>query len=205
MKINGCLEWMFFVTLLIVVNAANSATTTTTGVPQAAQSPDSSKHYTVSGGSLDFWALVQPSSLKVHGTTSDMTGSMNQNKNVLSGFLEVPLKNFETGMAVRNSHLKEKVFETDKYDKAKLSITELKIPDGKTGEIKDLPFTGTLSLHGVDKPITGTVILTVGDKTISFEATTEIQYSDFNIPVQKFTMMTVQQPVKIVAKGDAKL
>jgi polyisoprenoid-binding protein YceI len=159
---------------------------------------------TLTSGSIDFYAIGKPSMLKIHGESTKLTGTITRKGNVFSGQFEIPLDSFETGMSVRNKHLKEKVFETSKYDKAKLTITELKIPDEKTGEIKELPFTGKLSLHGVEKDITGTAALNVTDKLITFSTEAEIKMSDYQIPLPEFMGMTMQDQVKILTKGEAK-
>jgi polyisoprenoid-binding protein YceI len=160
--------------------------------------------FTVGGGSLEFFAIGKPSMLKIHGESAQMTGVLNRDGDQVTGDLEIPLASFETGMKVRNDHLKEKVFETSKFEKAKLTIVTLTLPTGKTGELKDLPFTGKLALHGVEKDVSGTATFTVSDKTLGFEAQLDVKMSDFQMPPPEFMGMTIQDQVKVNAKGEAK-
>jgi polyisoprenoid-binding protein YceI len=160
--------------------------------------------FSVANGTLEFFAIGKPSMLKIHGESTAMTGTLTRDVDTVTGAFEIPLNSFETGMSVRNNHLKEKVFETSKFDKSKLTITKLTLPAGKTGELKDLPFTGKLNLHGVDKDVSGTATVMVGDKTLGFSAQFEVKLSDFQIPPPEFMGMTMQDVVKVSAKGDGK-
>lgn len=77
----------------------------------------------------------------------------------LAGDVAMDLSTIDTGIALRNQHLKENYLDVAKgegFNKAVLS--EIKLPD-VSGETFDgtTPFTGTLLLHGVKKPVAGTV------------------------------------------------
>ena len=198
----------FGLILLVTAQAAPGATqikTTNVKTTDEKTAPKSAASaLTVKDGTLNFFAIGKPSMLKIHGESSALTGTATQNNHSLTADLEVPLDSFETGMKLRNKHLKEKVFETSKFDKAKLSITKLELPMAKTGEIKDLPFSGKLNLHGVEKDISGTATVNVGDKTTTFSAETNIKMTDFSIQPPEFMGMTIQDQVKVTAKGEAK-
>ena len=160
--------------------------------------------FAVNAGALEFFAIGKPSMLKIHGESAQMTGNLNRDGNSVTGVLEIPLESFETGMKVRNDHLKNKVFETSKFDKAKLTIVTLTLPEGKSGELKDLPFTGKLMLHGVEKDVNGVASLNAQEKTMGFNAELNVKMSDFQMPQPEFMGMTVQDQVKISAKGEGK-
>jgi polyisoprenoid-binding protein YceI len=162
------------------------------------------QNLSVKDATTEFFAIGKPSMLKIHGESKQTSGTVSHAGNTLSGKLEIPLDSFETGMAVRNEHLKNKVFEVSKYQKAILTISKLVLPEGKTGEIKNLPFEGTLNLHGVEKPVTGTANITA-DKEVAFEASFSVKLTDFNIPPPEFMGMTIQNEVKVKADGKAKL
>jgi polyisoprenoid-binding protein YceI len=158
----------------------------------------------VTEGALEFFAIGKPSMLKIHGESKAMTGELNRSGADVTGNFQIPLDSFTTGMGVRDTHLKEKIFEIKKFDKATLKITKLQIPGGKAGDYKGLDFTGTLNFHGVDKDIAGKADVTVTDTSIKFDTTAEVNLSDFKIDQPEFMGMTVQDKVKIEAKGEAK-
>lgn len=95
-------------------------------------------------------------------TTTALTGTLTlegAKPARLAGDVSMDLSTIDTGIALRNQHLKENYLEVAKgegFNKAVLS--EIKLPD-VSGETFDgtTPFTGTLLLHGVKKPVAGTV------------------------------------------------
>ena len=77
----------------------------------------------------------------------------------LGGEVAVDLRAIDTGIALRNEHLREKYLETAKgegYDKAVLSGILLADPDSETFTGSSA-FTGTLLLHGVKHDVAGKV------------------------------------------------
>src|SRR5438876_4947177 len=94
--------------------------------------------------------------------TSALSGSLTTSAAhppAFDGSLAVDLRTLDTGIGLRNDHLREKYLEIDKgagYDKAVLSDIDLKglNPDAPEGKAS---FTGSLTVHGVKKTVTGPV------------------------------------------------
>jgi polyisoprenoid-binding protein YceI len=105
----------------------------------------------------------------------------------LTGELAVDLKTIDTGIELRNQHLREKYLEVAKagFDKAVLS--EIRLADA-TGETFDgkTGFTATLRLHGVSRPVSGNAeVRHVGDAVrvvVSFPLT----LTDFAIEAPQY-------------------
>jgi polyisoprenoid-binding protein YceI len=77
----------------------------------------------------------------------------------LAGDVSMDLTTIDTGIALRNQHLKEKYLEVakgDGFNKAVLSEIQLAAATGETFD-GTTPFTGTMLLHGVKHPVAGTV------------------------------------------------
>ena len=77
----------------------------------------------------------------------------------LLGDVSMDLATIDTGIALRNQHLRENYLELakgDGYNKAVLSDIQLADASGETFD-GTTPFTGTMLLHGVKKPVAGTV------------------------------------------------
>jgi len=75
------------------------------------------------------------------------------------GTISMDLTTIDTGIALRNQHLKENYLEVakgDGFNKAVLSDIQLAEASGETFD-GTTPFTGTMLLHGVKKPVAGTV------------------------------------------------
>jgi polyisoprenoid-binding protein YceI len=76
----------------------------------------------------------------------------------LAGDVSLDLSTIDTGIALRNQHLREKYLEVakgDGFNKAVLSDLQLRDAGGETFDGTS-DFTGTMLLHGVKRAVTGT-------------------------------------------------
>ena len=76
---------------------------------------------------------------------------------LLGGEISMDLATIDTGIGLRNQHLRENYLEVAKgkgFDRAVLSEIQLKDADGEAFEGRTA-FTGTLLLHGVKHPLEG--------------------------------------------------
>jgi polyisoprenoid-binding protein YceI len=76
----------------------------------------------------------------------------------LVGDVSIDLSTIDTGIGLRNQHLRENYLEVARgegYNKAVLSEIQLAQAGGETFD-GTTPFTGTLLLHGVKRPVAGT-------------------------------------------------
>lgn len=70
--------------------------------------------------------------------------------------IDVDLTSFRTGIELRDEDLRDQFFETSKFAKATLTLTGLEratSPALVEGAVNEAIAAGTLSLHGVDKPV----------------------------------------------------
>lgn len=124
----------------------------------------------------------------------------------LSGDLQVDLQTLDTGIGLRNTHLREKYLEVGKgagFDRAVLSDIVVSGVDLTAGSGKGT-FKGTLALHGTRKPVSGTVRLTAGGGLVKVDATFPVQLPDFGIPEPRYLGVGVHDQVQVRAKFVAK-
>ncbi len=106
-----------------------------------------------------------------------------------SGSIAVDLTSFHTGIALRDEDLRDQFFQSDKYPQAILTIDKLDpavagllLP----GRSVQADAVGTLSLHGVNKPIRIPLKLQAGSqggRTILLaQGDFEIRFADYGIP-----------------------
>ncbi|NIR63852.1 MAG: hypothetical protein GWN61_07285, partial [candidate division Zixibacteria bacterium] len=94
------------------------------------------------------------------GETSHLTGHLSwDGDDTLSTSevaFEVPLDSLDTGIGLRNHHMREKYLHTDKYPTARYrgKLVEWNAQSDSLFLVKT---KGTLSIHGVDQPLTETV------------------------------------------------
>lgn len=152
---------------------------------------------------VDFLAVGNPGLLKVRGKLAEeknVSGNLEFKDKKVTGTLSVKLDGFDTGINLRNQHMKEKYLETAKFPEAKLTLKPISIEDKGSADFEWTgPFEGTLSLHGVDKPVSGKSTLKknkekwVGDFSFGFELT------DFAIAVPSYLGITISKTVQVEA------
>lgn len=148
-----------------------------------------------SSGEVKFTAIGKPGFLKINGQSNGKypTGTANFNNGKADGEFEFTLKEFNTGINLRDEHMKNKYLEIGKFPTAKLAFKDISIKDSNSDY--DGTFNGNLTLHGVTKPVSGKVKYTGKDKKIV--ANFSVKVSDFQIPVPKYLGVTVSESVDI--------
>jgi polyisoprenoid-binding protein YceI len=115
------------------------------------------------------------------------------------GSFVVDLRTLDTGINLRNEHLREKYLEVDKapgYDKATLSEIELKgmNPDSPEGKGS---FTGSLMLHGTKKTVSGPAEIRKAGSGLRVKASFPVNLSDFAIPEPRYLGVGVKNTVQV--------
>ena len=160
---------------------------------------------------VEFLSVGNPGAIKIRGKLPEekpvLKGTIRLEGNAVSGSATVLLEQFDTGIELRNKHMKEKYLETQKWQTAELTLTKMTLPDScqqDECEASKVPFEGTLSLHGVKKPVSGTS--DVKKKSSEVEANFDFKFplSDFGIETPSFMGVTVAQnvTVTVAVKGN---
>jgi polyisoprenoid-binding protein YceI len=134
--------------------------------------------------------------------TSALTGTLTAtagNPLALEGNLAVDLRTVDTGIDLRNEHLREKYLEVEKgagYDQAVLSDVALQglktdAPAGKGS------FTASLMLHGVRKTVTGPVEIRQAGTGWRVRASFPVNLPDYNIDKPRYLGVGVRDTVQV--------
>lgn len=143
--------------------------------------------------SVTFEAVGKPSFIKIHGESNKLDYSNSvENKQCVDTF-EILLDTLDSGMDLRNEHMKNKYLETKKYPMATLKIpcesasnTNLEIKEEKT-------VIGKLTLHGQTKDVS----VHVNRNKDQYSADFEIKLTDYGIEIPSWAEITVADTVKI--------
>lgn len=135
--------------------------------------------------------------------------------NVVTGFVMLPdgstqgnaeihvdLASLDTGMSLRNKHMRDNHLETDKFPEAVFKLTSLDIP-GETladGQKTAVNVTGTLMMHGVSREINPISWLTVNGDELLVESKFSVKLQDFNITRPEFLVMKLAEEQRIDVK-----
>jgi polyisoprenoid-binding protein YceI len=145
-----------------------------------------------SGGEVSFTA-TGPAGLKIVGNTSQLSVK-EDGANVV---VTVPLGAVDTGIALRNKHMKEKYLETDKYPNAELTVARASVKEG-SGSAQ-----GTMKIHGQSKPVTFTYNAKKAGAGFAVDGTVKLNIKEFGIDVPSYLGVTVKPEVDVAAKFNA--
>ena len=115
------------------------------------------------------------------------------------GSLVVDLRTLDTGIGLRNEHLRENYLEVDKgpgFDTATFSEIELRglsrdAPEGKGS------FAGLLTLHGVTKTVVGAVDVRQAGVGLRVNASFSVKLSDYSIRKPRYLGVGVKDTVQV--------
>jgi polyisoprenoid-binding protein YceI len=157
-------------------------------------------------GAVTFDAIGKPSMLKIHAKGDAPKGNIKVQGGKASGVVTFKLESLDTGIGMRNRHMKEKYLETAKYPEAKLTLSDLPVPAGYASpdfSASDVPFKGTLSLHGTEKPVEGKMKLSRSGEDLAIEARFPLKIDDFAIKSPSFAGVTMASDVNCLIEAKA--
>ncbi|NUO19700.1 YceI family protein [bacterium] len=119
-----------------------------------------------------------------------------------SAEIHVDMASFDTGMSLRNKHMRENHLETDKFPEAVFKLTRLEIPGEhlQEGSRTAVNLSGTMLLHGVSREISPIAWLTVNGSDLLIEAKFTLRLQDYNITRPEFLIMKLADEQRIDVK-----
>jgi polyisoprenoid-binding protein YceI len=118
---------------------------------------------------------------------------------LFSGQLAVDLRTLDTGIGLRNDHMRGEYLEIEKgpgFDKAVLSEIRLGDVDPGTFQGKSA-FSGTLALHGSQRAIAGQAEIRREGSSIRVEASFPVVLADYGIPKPQYLGVGVKSEVQV--------
>lgn len=113
--------------------------------------------------------------------------------------LSVDLATLDTGIGLRNEHLRDSYLEIakgDGFDQAVLSQIQLAAPDPATFHGRTT-FTGTLRLHGVAKAVSGDAEIRREAASVRVIASFPIRLAEFGIAPPRYLGVGVKDEVRV--------
>jgi polyisoprenoid-binding protein YceI len=155
---------------------------------------------TKSGEGMAMFKGVGPAGFKIEGKTNSV--DLKDDGKTLT--VVVGLKDLDTGIDLRNKHMRDKYLEVEKYPEATLAVPldSVKWPeDGKStsGEAK-----GTFSVHGKSKEISFKYKVANAGGTFTVEGDAPVNFKEHDVNVPSYMGITVKPDITIVAKFTAK-
>ena len=149
-------------------------------------------------GSIEFEAIGRPNMLVIKGTGEGVTSSLTVVNSTISGEIKFNLESLKTGIEIRDQDMKEKYLQTKSYPVAKIVFDKFQMPAGwniKSPKVVTSSFRGKLTLHGVEKEITG--LFTISPDFSKTTAKFDVKLSDFKIQTPVYLGIKVADFVKV--------
>jgi polyisoprenoid-binding protein YceI len=111
-------------------------------------------------------------------------------------YFEVDLNTIDTGIGLRNRHMRDNYLETDKHQFAKY--------DGKISEVKkiadgqfEIATKGKMTIHGVERKLEAIGKVTVENGNYRLQCDFELKLTDYKIKVPKLMFMKIDENIKM--------
>jgi polyisoprenoid-binding protein YceI len=136
-----------------------------------------------------------PAGMKIEGSTQ----SLNVTDDGTTLSIEVPLADLNTGIALRDQHMREKYLEVPKFPSAKLLVgrTALKVPPAGADATADVP--AMLTLHGQTHPVTVHYDAKGDGAGCAVTGRLHVNMNDYGITVPSYLGVTVKPDVDVTA------
>ena len=151
--------------------------------------------YKVENGSkVEFLAHITGSSFTA--TSTEVSGKLETDENdvVVGGAVIVKASSFSSGLAMRDSHMREKYLETDKCPLVTLSLAGAKLPANGVGE---LDVEGIMEAHCVKKAVKLHVKVVESNGARQATSSFSLDITDYGIPQPKFAVVKMDPKVEV--------
>jgi hypothetical protein len=144
---------------------------------------------------VNFLAVGKPSMLKIHGKATGPEANLKLEKGNLSGVTKFVLDQLDTGIGLRNQHMKEKYLQTKEFPKAELTILTAAVDPGFENSMSngEKPFLGRLKLHGKEQNVSGIFSVSKGIVMAKFT----LKVTDYGIEIPSYLGVTVTDSVDV--------
>lgn len=159
---------------------------------------------------VEFLAVGKPSMIKIKGKGAPAAGALDLTKKENLGEIQVDLDQFDTGIGLRDQHMKEKYLETKDPVKrfAKLKVTRMEFPSELVhgrGERAGIAFQGILSFHGESKEVAGLFDAKTEGEELTGSSRFQIRLTDYKVEVPSYLGVKVADTVDVDVNLKGKL
>jgi hypothetical protein len=170
--------------------------------------PAAAQTWHVSGGHV---TVVCPLTVggRFEARTTAVTGEVTvaDGTHDLDGSFSVDLRTLDTGIGLRNTHLRDNYLEVSRgptYDTAVLSEVILDAPAPPRGRSATLGFKGVLSVHGNARPIAGTAQIARKDDIIDVKVKFPLRIDAYEIARPAYLGVGVTNQIDVEVRATLK-
>ncbi len=134
------------------------------------------------------------------GTTSQIDGyvlwegadPLNENE----FYLQVPLATLDTGIGLRNRHMRDNYLQTDKYPLAQYSGKMIRY-EAANDSTYLVDVDGLFTLHGVEQKLTLQGKVTIRGDRLHVQAPIQLKLADYKVKIPKFMFLKISELIDI--------
>jgi len=138
-----------------------------------------------------------------NGESNKLNGFINVSKNVLDFYVD--LNTVDTGIGLRDKHMRDNYLETDKFPFAEFTGKMRSIPTLVSGEKTPVSAVGKFKIHGVEREIEVKGTLLKNPKgELELDAIFEVLLSDYKIPIPTLVFYELAEKQTVTIKATLK-
>lgn len=120
-----------------------------------------------------------------------------------TGTVTVDLRSLDTGIDLRNKHMRENHLHTDSFPNAIFRVDSLVMTDTQRSATDTVTIHGAMTIHGVSRPMSALGLITepTGSEAsgaLRIHSEFPLRITDFGIPRPEFLFLKLAEEVKIV-------
>ncbi|MGN7222599.1 YceI family protein [Curtobacterium flaccumfaciens] len=138
--------------------------------------------------------VLQGNDVNVVGRTNDVKGTaVVDGGSLTKATVTVQVGKISTPEAARDEYFRSTALQTDEYPTATFELTKpVDVTKALDGSTQDVTLTGTMDLHGVEKPVTADAQVAVGKGgTVQVAGTVPITFADYGVKAPSLGFVTV--------------
>jgi polyisoprenoid-binding protein YceI len=162
---------------------------------QGVVSIQGSKQWITTQGEAKF--ISRAPLLEFEGVSDKLQGLLDLDQNLVDFYID--LETLDTGIELRDKHMRDSYLETAIYPFAEFSGTFLRIPDVEAQGPQSVTVTGVFQMHGVSRDITVDGELDFSDPNkVRLVASWNVLLSDYDIEIPKAVFYELDNEQEIV-------
>lgn len=134
-----------------------------------------------------------PAGMRIEGKSNDLQVTDRPDAVVIT----VPLAKLETGISLRDHHMQEKYFESQKYPNAQLAVARSAIKFPSEGQTTEGSVPATLAFHGTSKTVAVHYRASRQGRAYEVKGDLKVDFREFGIEVPVYLGATVKPPVDV--------
>lgn len=137
-----------------------------------------------------------PGGLKIEGKTAEIAASEAGGKIHFA----VPLAHLDTGIELRNKHMRDKYLEVGKFPNAELVVDRSALKAPADGQDSSGSLPGTMTIHGQTRPVNVAYKAHRAGAAYQVSGTVHLDIREFGIVVPSYLGVTVKPEVEVAVR-----